>query len=209
MRQSLTLVTAPSGEVLTVDDVKQFAKIDTDEDDALIDTFITTARQAAEQYTRRSFVTQTWKVSLDMACSGLDRVLTDGVYDLPVSALFGGLPRTIQLPMPPIATVTSVKTYDTDNTESTFDSSNYTLDAPSGRLILNSTAVWPSNLRNAAAVAVTYTAGYGDNPGDVPKPIHSSILMHAAKMYDERCACDMPDSSRRLLNQYRVIGSHG
>ena len=207
LRQSLALVTAPASEPVTLVEAKAWARIDGDDEDDLITGLITSARQAAEEYLRRSLISQTWKLTLDLACSGLSH-LPEGVYDLPVSALYGDLPSTIPLPKGPVSAITSVVTYDLDNASSTFDSSNYRVDASGDRLILNYGAIWPSNIRPQSGCEITYVAGYGANASDVPRPIRTGILIHAASLYEQRGMCDdpLPVAVQRQYANYRIMG---
>src|SRR5690349_11140632 len=133
-RHSLTLTSGPSSEPLSQDDAKTWAKIDTTDDDMLVAALITAARMAAEEYLRRSLITQTWKLTLDLARTLLNNQLPDGVFDLPISVLYGGLPRDIELPKGPVQSITSVTTYALDNSSSVYDPSNYFLDTAGARL---------------------------------------------------------------------------
>ncbi len=205
MRSSLTLVTRPTLEPVTLAELKLAARIDGEDEDPLLQVYIATAREAAEVYTKRAFLTQTWRMTFDLPASGLDCELGDGVYDLPITALYGGLPRVIPLLRPQILTIASVKTYDTDNTETTFSSDNYTLDTAGGRLILKNTASWPSNLRQQAAIVIEYTAGYGPTVNTTPQAIRTAIMMHAQRMYDSRIMCELPEDCQRLLRPYRIM----
>lgn len=207
-RRSITLVTAPATEPVSLTEAKAWAKVDDTADDTLITSLIVAARESAEQFLRRSLITQTWKLSIDLPASRFDDSLGEGVYDLPVTALYSGLPSAIRLPKGPVQSITSVKTYDLDNTESTYSSSNYTVDTDGDRLVLNYGAIWPTNLRRTAAALITYVAGYGDASTDVPQAIRTAILMHIQKMYDGRIVCEMPDGCQQLLRQYRIM-DHG
>lgn len=210
MRHSYTLVTPPAAEPVTLDEAKAWAKIDADDDDALVSQLVTAARITAEEFTRRVFVTQTWRLTLDLEASLLNSALPEGKYDLPVTALDGGLPREVQIPKPPLQSVASVTTYALDNSSSSFASSNYLVDTAGGRLVLNLGCIWPPNLRPRAAVEINYVAGYGDTGSDVPQPIKTAILIHVASMYEQRGqsadAMSLPPGSRQLLTQYRAVG---
>ncbi len=203
--QSLTLVTGPTLEPVTLTELKVTARISTEDEDALLQTYIITAREAAEQFTKRAFLTQTFRMTLDLPCGKMDGYLGEGVYDLPVTALYGALPRTIQLMRPPIATIVSVTTYDTSNAATVFSSDDYYLDTAGGRLVLNNDASWPSDMRQIAAIAIQYTAGYGATVNTVPQCARTAITMHAMRMYDERIICEMPEQCQRLLKPLRVM----
>jgi hypothetical protein len=212
-RQSLTLVTAPAVEPVTVSEAKAWLRLDGDAEDTLLEQLITAARTSAEQYIRGSIISQTRKLTLDLTCSRFGDNLPEGVYDMPVTALYGGLPTVVELPAGPVQSVTLVKTYGLDNTESTYSSGNYYLDTAGDRLVLNYGAIWPTNLRPQASCAITYVAGYGVTSKDVPEPIKRSILIHVASLYEQRGQCDdgaePPPGAKQLLNQYRKLGSRG
>jgi hypothetical protein len=205
MRRTLTLITGPTADPVTLDEAKAWAKIDSIDDDPLLAALITAAIQSAEEYTRRAFISQTWKAAFDIGGSGLD--LGEGVYDLPITALYGALPRVIELPKQPAQSITSVVTYDTSNASSTYATSNYSLIG--NRLILTEGALWPAALRPFGACEITYVAGYGDTSTSIPQPIKTAILMHVQHMYDGRIVCDMPAPCESLLRKYRVMDGLG
>lgn len=205
MHRSVTVVAPPAEYPVTRAEAKLYARIDVTDDDALIDDLIAAATADAESYTRRTFITTTLKLTLDVPSSNAFANLSEGIHDLPSSILNGPIPSSIGLSLPPVISVTSVKTTDNDGVEDTFDSAGYYVDTTSGRLILKSGYSWPSDIRTKAGFAVTYTAGYGDAAA-VPKPIKLAILMHVARMYEERLVCQMPASCEQLLNKYRIYG---
>jgi hypothetical protein len=209
-RHTLTLSSAPAAEPVTTDEAKSWAKIDSEDDDALVGQLITAARLSAEEYLRRSLITQTWKLTRDLASSMLNNTLQEGVYDLPISALYGGLEREIELPKGPVQSITSVTTYALDNSASTYDSTNYFLDTAGARLVLNLGYIWPANMRPRAAAEILYVTGYGAAASAVPQAIRMAIMIHVASLYEQRgqAADEMsiPPAARQLLNQYRILG---
>lgn len=67
----LRLVTPPTIEPVTLEEAKLHLRVDGTEEDNLITALITAARQKAEDYTRRAFITQTREFALDSACGVL------------------------------------------------------------------------------------------------------------------------------------------
>lgn len=67
----LRQITPPAIEPVTLEEAKQHLRVDGNEEDSLIAALITAARQKAEDYTRRAFITQTWELALDSACGVL------------------------------------------------------------------------------------------------------------------------------------------
>jgi hypothetical protein len=205
VRRSFKVITQPAIEPITLAEVKLFAKIDNNDEDPLLQNLISAARETAEKFTRKSFITQTIRLTLDMAYSDLERGLGQGVYDLPASALYGSLPSVIELPCYPVQSITSVTTYNTANTGTVYSSDNYRLNSDGNRMVLNQNAVWPGDLRPIGAVEIVYVAGYGDTGKSLPQSIKTAMLMHIQTMYDGCPADDMPDPSIRLLKQHRVM----
>ena len=62
-----TLSTAPAGEPIERSEFKDHMRIaqSSDNENTLITSYIKTAREWAEDYTGRKFITQTWKYYLD------------------------------------------------------------------------------------------------------------------------------------------------
>jgi hypothetical protein len=213
VRHSLTLVTGPAAEPVILDEAKAWLRIDGTDSDAQIAALITASVQLCQEWLRRSLISQTWKLTLDLAPSSLDAFLGDGVYDMPVSALCGGLPQSVELPKGPVQSITSVTTYDLTDTSSTLAPTNYRVDSSGDRMVLTYGASWPSNLRAKAAAEINYVTGYGATSTSVPQPIKTGILMQVARMYEQRGQCEDPDGvapgARQLWNPYRIMGSRG
>jgi hypothetical protein len=207
-RRSLTLATAPASEPVSLPEARAWCRLDDDTTTNLtLSGLISAARSSAEEYLRRSLVTQTWRLTLDLCAS--DFGYGDGTYDLPVTALYSGLPQTIELPKGPVHSVTSVTTYDLTDAPSVYASSNYRIDTAGERLVLSYGAIWPSNMRPVAACEVVYVAGYGA-PAAVPQPIKQGMLIHVASMFEQRGNCEdamsLPPGTAQLYNQYRIMG---
>jgi len=157
-------------------------------EDTLIESYLATATKYIEDYTGHSFITQTREI------------------------VYGGLPDDFQLLLyqSPVQSVTSVKYYDSDNTESTLAAASYYVDTYSvpGRIILNDGYSWPSNLRRGNSVIIRYISGYGDAVGDVPEVFKQAIRLLTSHYYDNREIIgrqyyDIPMSIKPLLWQKR------
>jgi hypothetical protein len=196
---NITTVTPPASEPVTLSEAKLWARVDHDAEDSLITSLIVAAREAAENFTRRAFVTQTLRLSVGLPHTRVPWV--PGYFEMPESALYGTIPNSILLPRPPVAAISGVTTYDTANSGTAF--TGYAL--INDRLVLNSGAYWPTGMRTEGAVEITYTAGYG-TASAVPSAIKSAIKMHVQAMYDGRTVCEMPASCQQLLRQFKVYG---
>lgn len=164
--RALKLQTSPASEPITTAEAKTHLRVEHSDDDTYIAGLITSARQYLEAVKRRAFVTQTWDLWLD------------------------GWPDTdvIDLPRPPLVSVTSIVYYDSAHVEATFAAADYhvDVDAEPGRIILDSDASWPSvTLRPAHAVRVRYVAGYGAASA-VPESVKSQLKILVADAYESR-----------------------
>lgn len=190
---ALKLVTAPAVEPVSLAEAKLHLRVDSTDEDALISSLITAARQHAEHVTRRAFITQTWEVQMDGWPDG----------------------DTIEVPLPPLQSVTSVSYYDAGGTEYTMPSTDYIVDTKSapGRIVLAYGKSWPSTtLRPAAGVVVRFVGGYGSAASDVPAAIKAAMLLHIGALYEHReavitgqTAVELPLAYEALLWPYRVV----
>lgn len=196
-RRSPVLVTAPATEPVALSDAKTFLRVDGTADDSLITSLLVTARRACEEYCKRAFITQTWKLTLDrFPCE--DDFERDQYWNL----LPRGEQYAIQLPRQPVQSITSIKTADTANTQTTVAPETYALDQSGGRVLLNDGSSWPSDLREFAAVEITTIDGYGDDGGDVPEPIKQAILQYVYRMYNSKQCSDLPEGCKTLLGPF-------
>ncbi len=183
---------------------------------AFLDTLIIASREYIEAETRRSMITQTWTAYLDRwpNVEGQDD-WWDGVREGAIGSM-GSTSDFIELPIAPLQSVTSIKTFSSDNTETTYDSSNYFLDTTSvlGRIIRNSGSLWPTALRTRNAIEIVYVTGYGASATAVPGALKQAVLQLAGHWYENREfvkeQSDMnqaatPMHVQRIINQWKVM----
>ena len=184
---SLQLITGPAIEPVTLAEAKAHLKVDTADDDALIATQIAAARARAEWHLGRALITQSW-------IQWRDCWPADGI---------------IELSLPPLQSVTSVTTYARDNTPTMLDPGTYQVDAVSqpGRIVFNCDVIPPLDLRRANAIAIAFTAGYGNAATDVPAPIREALLELIAFLYEHRGEApdELPLAALALLSPYRMF----
>jgi len=161
---TLRVVTPTLEEPVTVAEAKSHERVDTDADDTLVGYLITAAREYCEVYTNRTFVTT--------------------VYDLYLDSF----QTIIRVPKPRLQSVTSIKYYDSSDTEQTLDSDNYQVDTISepGRICSVSTTTWPTTYNRLNAVTIRLTQGYGDARTDVPESIRQAINLLVGHWYENR-----------------------
>jgi uncharacterized phiE125 gp8 family phage protein len=179
----LELTSPPSIEPVSLAEAKAHLKIDTTDDDTLIERLIAAARTRAEWHTGRALITQGWTLWRDAWCDPL------------------------ALPLPPLRAVASLKIYGCDDTEHVLDSADYTVDLAGGRIVLKDGIAPPADLRRINAVAVAFAAGYGDGADGVPAPLRSAILAIVTFLYEHRgeAPAELPQDALALLAPYRVL----
>lgn len=164
----LKLVTGPASEPVTTLEAKEQLSIAAavTVHDALIGRLISAARAWTEHEAQASWITQTWRLTVDR---------------FP----YGG---EIMLPRPPLASVTSVAYVDADGASQTLSTDTYDVDTDGspGRVYLAYDQSWPTTRFQRAAVTITYTAGYGDENADVPQDVRHAILMQVAHLFERR-----------------------
>lgn len=168
-----SVTTDPAIEPVTVDEVKTFARIDGDDEDSLIESFIESARRAAENYLGRALIEQTITAKMDFWPS-----------------------MKLELPRPPLISITAVETLDEDDTATTYSSDYYyaiTTDTEAGYIVIKSGSSIPTNSdRSYGGIQVRYKAGYGDARTDIPSAIRDGIKLWATDIYENRFVRDTP-----------------
>lgn len=161
---ALSLVTAPAVEPVGLQEAKDHLRIDTADEDALIDSFIMVARQKVESHTGRSLITQTWDWKLDR------------------------FRHLFEVPKGKLQSVTSVKYFDSDNVEQTVASTVYEVDAVSepGRIREADGQTWPNHFNRLNAVTIRFVAGYGATGNFVPWPIKAAMLLMVGHLWCNR-----------------------
>ena len=161
---ALEVSTAPASELLTTAEAKDYLRVDITTHDTLIDALIVRARRHAEAFTGRSFINQTLKLHLD---------------EFPSSDV-------IDLPRPPLGTVTSITYTDVDEATATFSTGDYYVDALStpGSVVLDDDASWPSTDDRPNAVTIEYVAGYGTASSSVPAEVIGACQTLISHWYD-------------------------
>lgn len=180
-----SLVSGPATEPISIAEAKSHLRVDGPDEDLAISNLITEARQYCERLTNRAFGVQTW----DM--------WTDRFHP------------AVEVPKPPLSSVTSVTYTDTDGNSQTATGSIYTVDADSipGRVYLAYNQSWPSTQSIPKAVKIRYVAGSSTTPG----PVKRAMLLLIGHWYNNRedqiigtVATSIDHAARNLLAPYIV-----
>lgn len=178
----------PEDEPLTLEEVKEYLRVDTDSEADLITSFIIAARRQVEARTYRPLITQSWLLSLD----------------------FSEISDIVEINKFPLQTVDSIKYFDIDGNIQTIDSSKYIVDKNSNPCRVQFTDL-PSTIKNQInAMQIKFTCGYGDLASDVPDDIKLAMKFIIGHYYENRQDVvtgtqvnEIPQSSQFLLEPYR------
>jgi len=191
MITKFNISSAPAVEPLSASETKTFLKVDSSDEDTLIDTLIKASRQLIEREYDVALITQTLDFKFD---------------DFPIIEHCNPDGAIIPL-VRPIQSVTYIKYNDTDGNEQTWSSSLYTVDADDqreqARIVPAYDEEYPETRIEINAVTVRAVCGYGDAATDIPENIKLAMLMQIAFWYENRE--DMPlkmmgRTTRQLLN---------
>ena len=176
----LQLVTPPAEEPVSLAEAKQHLRVDSGDDDLLIGSLISAARQAAETKTGRQLITARWKLVLDaFPGPSLMQSVTGASFSLPGHAIL--------LAKCPVQSAVSIEYLDMNGTTQVMPASDYVLDAACepARLTPAFGKTWPSTLPQMGAVSVTFDAGYG-TASAVPEGLKSWIKLRVGSLYGHR-----------------------
>lgn len=192
----VTVTVPPAVEPIDLAAAKAYLRQDADADDALISALIAAARRYCEHWLGKAFITQT----IEQADSGfpggnpagsmLNMLRAEGGY----AGAYGGdwLPqaafRPLRLMRPPLQSIAGVYYVDQAGAEILMDPSAYQVRrSEPAELAPAPQSTWPATRPGQLeSVRAVYTAGYGDDPADVPETIRTAILLWVAYLYENR-----------------------
>lgn len=155
------VISPPAEEPISLATAKLHLRVDSSDDDALINALIATARRQAEQETRRYLITQTLERTLDaFPCA---------------------------LILPPLQSVSSIKYLDAAGVLQTLAAEQYVVDALSApaRISRAESVDWPTTRAQHNAVTIRFVAGYGAAAA-VPETIKQWMLLQIGHWYANR-----------------------
>lgn len=199
---ALVQVQEPEREPISLDMVKAFLKIDHDEEDSLLLSLIKTGRKTIEAYASKCLVHQVWCFSFNAfyASSISDEAYLDKAY----SRGKGG----IDLPRSPFVQLIQDPEMVTEYGRRPIK--DYRIDKSGRRAVLHFLPNFFNRSEDQGVIDVTFKAGYGESPDDVPEPLKHAVLVMVAHLYENRVANDnmgivLPPLAIELLKPYRFL----
>lgn len=183
--RSLTRATLPAVEPITLAEAKAHLRVDTGDDDVLIQGLVRASREWVESYLDRTLVNTQWVMRFD-------RFPPDSTAD-------------IELPRPPVvasgtATTVAVSYTLEDGTTATHSTSLFRVDRNStpGAVKTNYGQTWPPHRQDDNSVSITWWAGYGPSGSDVPAAIRHAMLMLMGFWFENRSTVLIGSISKQL-----------
>ena len=206
MFSSLTVVTPPTAEPVSVDLVRQHCRIDNEDDDPLLAIYITSARIWVEDYLGRILLLQQlrWIVARETPRQSMPYVgLPLSLMVFPLWYPWAAMHRNaLELPRQPVVSVDAVASGQWGQPDTMLvPGTDYDVDPATARLRLHQG--WCGCGQDH--LVVTFTAG--DAATAIRQPIIHAILLLTAFLYENRgdAGGDMPDVARALLSPYRLV----
>jgi uncharacterized phiE125 gp8 family phage protein len=187
---TMTELTPPVGEPLTLAETKAHLRVDGSNEDDLSASLIRIVREHIEWETGLALLSRTFRLYLD---------------DWPGS-------RVIQIARGPVQAIEAVTVYDADGAPQDIDASGFLLDgqARPARLILPRQ---PDPGQALNGIEIDFSAGFGATGADVPDALKRAMLLHAALLYEFRGAVQpdnqpaaVPAGYDRLIAPFRRRG---
>lgn len=164
---SLTRADQTVADVVDLDEMKAHLRVLEDDEDTLIADYVAGAvghLDGPHGYLGRCLIAQSWAETFE----GWSVVIVLGLSD--------------------VSNV--VVTYkDATGADATVPVASYSVvqDPRGARVVFNSAFVWPAlEDENPEPVTVTFKAGFGDDPADVPAPLRQAVRLLAAHFYQNR-----------------------
>jgi len=178
----------PNNSAIVINALRRALRMESDFQDELLRDLIDRSVAIGENYTGRSFITQTHIVYYDnreiftknnrsqQNCDGLSSYAQNfGVRDDSI----------LELPVAPIQSITEIETYGQDSTPTIIDSGSYYLDNYSdddyARIVFSDGL--PSIDRIENSMSIEYISGYGNSENDLPVGLIGAIVNLCVYMF--------------------------
>lgn len=181
-----SLLTAPVSDPVSVEEVKLHGRIETDEEDGLIKTYIKAATELAENYMGRAIMQQTWINSLNTWPSEYC--------------------DSAELIRPPTSSIEEIRLYDDAGDDTTVNSDNYWLQnkREPALVVLRDNGI--SNVvptRAQGGIEIQFITGYGTSKDDVPGGIRTAVMQATVDIYETR-AMELTSKVKSMLDLFKI-----
>lgn len=177
---TITILTPPSSEPITLAEAKLFLRVDQNAEDSLITTLIAAAREAVEVACGRALITRRVRESLDI-----------WRRDSVGGAIMG---------LGPVTNIVAVRLIADNGAQSVIDPTRYRLEGAGDRPRLVFEAGVPATLRSAGGIEIEYDAGYAASAASLPVALRIATMQVVAALYETRQGqTQIPEAARALM----------
>lgn len=192
---SYVLATPAVTTPVTLAEAKEYLRVDSSAEDALITNLINVAVLFCEKYTKRDLINKTYKTYRD------------------------NFSNKIIIKKSKLQSITSIQYYNNSDSLITISPSVYyfTDETDFSSIYLKNNQTWPSdnNISRLQNIIITFVAGFGPAASDVPADLKQGLLQHIVAMYERRGDCEgelgdtessavLPQVTRDIYNLYRI-----
>jgi uncharacterized phiE125 gp8 family phage protein len=172
------ILEAPTNLAVTLDQVKDHLRINPGtEEDTKLTSFIKSATEIAEKYTKRTFINTKFRTYRDcFECC-------------------------IQLRRSKLQTLHAFQ-YSKDDSFINVDTNLYyvTDENDFSKIMLKDGKSYPSDIDNRLqAIQIDFTAGFGADSTSIPNDLHEALLNHIAALYEDRGDCNLLTDAESAL----------
>lgn len=180
---SITIVTPPASEPISLAEAKLFLRVDQSAEDSLIASLIGAAREAVEAGIGRALLTRRVRESLDI-----------WRRDSATGSLLG---------LGPVTNVIAVRLLANNGAQSVIDPERYRLEGNRDRPRLVFPSGFPATLRSAGGIEIEYECGYADEAADLPVALRLATMQIVASLYELRQGeGGIPETARALMRPF-------
>ena len=182
-----TQVTAPTTEPISLEEAKEYLRVDNSVEDTLITALIKAARSKVESDTWRKMITQTWLLSMDK----------------------NEVKKFIGITGSPIQTINYVKYFDINVIQQTLSTGSYQSNILNEPAIIELSEI-PQMAERMNAMQIEFVCGYGV-AASVPEDLKLAMKLLIGHWYEHREAVtvgnmkDLPMAYDALIAPYRLI----
>lgn len=181
----LRCVTPPAVSPLSLDEAKAHLEVDSIYRDELIQASIDAAVGDVDgpHGIGIAMIRQTWKLTLDR-------------FDCRMT-----------IPLTPVISIDAVEYVDATGevVELASDRYHFAADLDPPLLTPAFGTLFPLTRCEPGAVRITFTAGFGEAAGDVPKDLVQALKLIVAARFEDRTNGDVPAAARAILNRYAAL----
>lgn len=158
------LIAGPALEPVSLSQAKIFLKVDTGDDDELLNTLIIAARLMVEAASGRVLINQTWRLVLD-----------EWPYD-----------NMLRLPVAPVSAIAAARVFDAASNPQNVAAAVLALEPGNDPPLIRVNGAPPAIGRLSRGLEIDVVAGFGPAATDVPAPLRQAVLRLVARWYENR-----------------------